>query len=195
MELVRSNRVRILALLLLNVGALAGVVWGAEAVGLVEVRGAARKQLARLPYVGPTWFGPPPRLSADDLTRADALAAERRAASRAQDLDAREEEVGRARDEVEAERRRLAAQEEDLRVREENLARAQATYDSREAEVGRLVTLYTGMRPQEAAAVFERTDDLLVVEILRRMPPANASAILRVMNPDVAARLTRQMGL
>lgn len=194
MEIVRAGRLRVLALLLINLGLVAAILWGAETIGVAEVSGPARGLLARLPLVGGS-FAPPPPLTGSDLARTDALALARVAAERERRLEEREAEIAKAEAALEEERARLERWKTDLDARAADLARAQAEYDSREAEVRRLVTLYTGMRPQEAARVFERTDELLVVEILRRMPPTNASAILRVLDPEYAARLTRQMGL
>lgn len=194
MEFVRSNRIRVVALLMVLVGILAGMVWGAEAIGLVDTRKVMRLVLGRVPGFG-NQFQPPSAVTGSDFARADALAYERAAVERARTLDEREEELRKEEEEIRAGRDRLARDTEDLAVREESLRRAQGAFDARETEVARLVTLYTGMRPQEAARVFERTDDLLVIEIIRRMPSTNASAILRVMDPDIAARITRQMGL
>lgn len=54
---------------------------------------------------------------------------------------------------------------------------------------------YSEMKPKEAAAIFESmTDDLdLAAKILYQMSAEDRGKILGVMDPEVAARLTRIM--
>ena len=62
-------------------------------------------------------------------------------------------------------------------------------------EVEEYARAYSEMKPKQAAGIFEdMTDNLdLVAKILEAMSPQNRGAILGVMDPDVAARLTKIM--
>lgn len=62
-------------------------------------------------------------------------------------------------------------------------------------EVEEYARAYSEMKPKQAAGIFEdMTDNLeLVAKILDAMSPQNRGAILGVMDPDVAARVTKIM--
>jgi flagellar protein FlbB len=73
----------------------------------------------------------------------------------------------------------------------ETLSRA-AT--DRSAQVTRLARMYEGMRPKEAAGVLEKLERPLAAQVLAAIKERQAAKILGVMNPDVAAELTRLLG-
>ena len=87
MELVRANRIRAIALLLVIFGLLTGIVWGAKEIGIIDVV-AARPYLAMIPLLGER-YRPPPPLSGDDFARDRELAAAREAVERTRALDER----------------------------------------------------------------------------------------------------------
>ncbi len=64
-------------------------------------------------------------------------------------------------------------------------------------EVQEYASTYTQMKPKEAAKIFEAkamTNDLnLVADILQAMTPEERGSIMGVMDPEVAARLTKIM--
>jgi hypothetical protein len=59
----------------------------------------------------------------------------------------------------------------------------------------RLARLYSGMRPRDAASIVEKLDPSLATEILTRIPDRQAARILGAMDPEIAARLTRGIGM
>jgi flagellar motility protein MotE (MotC chaperone) len=53
-----------------------------------------------------------------------------------------------------------------------------------------LVTMYEGMRPKDAARVFETLEKPVLVEVVRGMSPRKVSEIMASMKPEAAAKLT-----
>lgn len=115
-------------------------------------------------------------------------------AERKRQLDQREEEVTR----MEAE---LAAQKAEL---EKKLAEIQQTRTSisnqletrvqaDEKKVGALVEMYSSMRPQQTAKVFEEIDDELAVQVLSRMKKKNAAEVMNLMKAERATQLSEKM--
>lgn len=61
------------------------------------------------------------------------------------------------------------------------------------ARIIQLARLYDGMKPNEVAKLFANLSDDVVVSILPRMKPANASKILGLLPPKRAAELSTDM--
>lgn len=109
------------------------------------------------------------------------------------ELDVREEELAR----TEAE---LAAQKKEL---EERLKQLEATRndistvlkDRAEADdkkVDDLVAVYSTMKPQQAAKIFESMDESLAVEILGRMKKKPAAEILNLIKAEKAQMISEK---
>jgi flagellar motility protein MotE (MotC chaperone) len=65
-----------------------------------------------------------------------------------------------------------------------------------QAESARLVSLarlYDGMKPDEVGKLFANLSDDLIIELLPRMKPANASKILALLPPKRAAKISTSM--
>ncbi|MCH5271221.1 MAG: hypothetical protein J1E83_10790 [Lachnospiraceae bacterium] len=77
----------------------------------------------------------------------------------------------------------------------EYIYRQVITQLQKDSEIQEYAATYTGMKPKQAAAIFEAMqDDLnLVARILQAMTPEERGAILENMSPDVAAKLTKIM--
>jgi len=56
-----------------------------------------------------------------------------------------------------------------------------------------LVKLYEGMRPRDAAAIFNGLDKPVLLEILDRMKPAKASPVIALMEPESARQVTAEL--
>ncbi|MDR3535100.1 MAG: hypothetical protein P4L71_01245 [Acetobacteraceae bacterium] len=56
-----------------------------------------------------------------------------------------------------------------------------------------LVKLYEGMRPRDAASIFDGLDKPVLLEIMARMKPAKASAVIALMLPDNARQVTADL--
>jgi flagellar motility protein MotE (MotC chaperone) len=72
-------------------------------------------------------------------------------------------------------------------------ARGVGRGEEQQDDRARLVRLYTGMRPREAASIVEKLEPSLAAQILVRLPDRQAARILGSMDPEIAARLTRGM--
>jgi flagellar motility protein MotE (MotC chaperone) len=92
------------------------------------------------------------------------------------------------------EKARLDSRQKDLEERENKVNLIKTKLDQAEAaRIISLAKLYDGMRPDEAAKLFENLDDSIVVAILPRMKPANASKILGLMPPKRAAEISTRL--
>jgi flagellar motility protein MotE (MotC chaperone) len=103
--------------------------------------------------------------------------------TKARDLELRESLIKEA-------EQRLEQRLNELRALE-NPATAENPNDS--PKMKNLVVMYEGMKPKEAARIFEKLDVTILVGIARAMKPAKLSEVLAVMNPDAAQRLTVEL--
>lgn len=62
-----------------------------------------------------------------------------------------------------------------------------------EAEIARLVKIYETMKPKAAAAVFDRLQMPVLLEIVTRMKETKASDVMERMRPDRAEAVTREL--
>ena len=56
-----------------------------------------------------------------------------------------------------------------------------------------LVKLYEGMRPRDAAVIFNGLDKPVLLEILGRMKPAKAAPVIASMQPENARQVTADL--
>jgi flagellar motility protein MotE (MotC chaperone) len=138
---------------------------------------------------------PPPETTCD-VQRTDA--AER---ALLEQLRGRRAEI-EAREQAAAEREVLiAASERRLTERVDNLAALQARIEAAEQarsereEQGwrQMVKLYEGMRPREAAAIFEELEMPVLLQILARMGERKAAPVLGAMRPERARQVTAEL--
>lgn len=123
----------------------------------------------------------PKELTADEVNHLSKLT------QRSRELDAREEEIARQ----EAELEKLKAE---LEVRLKELADTRGKISEiladrvkvDEEKIDTLVQVYTNMKPQQAAAVFEAMDIDLAVQILSKMKKKNAADIMNLIKPEKA---------
>jgi flagellar motility protein MotE (MotC chaperone) len=64
----------------------------------------------------------------------------------------------------------------------------------REERVASLVKMFESMRPKQAAAILEVTDDEIALEVLERMNQGKAGKTLAAMDPKRAASLAERIG-
>jgi flagellar motility protein MotE (MotC chaperone) len=150
---------------------------------------------------GPAAGAPSPAQApgaAAECTVPPAAAAER---ALLESLRARRQELDR-RDQAAAEREMLiAAAERRLAERVDSLAALQARLEAAETartdreEAGwrQLVKLYEGMRPRDAATIFDELEMPVLVQILHRMGERKAAPVLGAMRPDRARLLTAEL--
>lgn len=108
-------------------------------------------------------------------------------AERKKQLDQREEELNKFADD-------LAKQKEDVEEKLKNLELVrskistvlQERIKADETKIETLVQVYSNMKPQQAAKVFEVLDEDLVIEILAKMKKKNAADIMNMIKPEKA---------
>ena len=84
---------------------------------------------------------------------------------------------------------------EDRLAELKRLEQAIAETDKRRAEeegskLKELVILYEGMKPKEAARIFEKLDCQVLLDVTSRMKPRTLSVVIGLMPPEVAQKLT-----
>jgi flagellar motility protein MotE (MotC chaperone) len=114
--------------------------------------------------------------------------------SRRQELDARAREIDIRESLLKEAEKRIESKVEEMKAIE---SRTAAVNDQKnEAENARfkgLVTMYEGMRPKDAAKVFDRLEMPVLIEIASQIAPRKMSDIMGQMSPDAAERLTVEM--
>lgn len=106
---------------------------------------------------------------------------------RKKELDAREEELNRLEGELQAQKKELEKKMNELdqtRKGISNMLEEKVQADDKKVEV--LVQMYSNMKAQQAAKVFEAMDEDLAVEILGRMKKKNAAEIMNLVKPEKA---------
>jgi flagellar motility protein MotE (MotC chaperone) len=114
--------------------------------------------------------------------------------ARRQELDARSREIDIRENLSKAAEKRIETRMEDLRAIEARISTA--TEQKSQADAARfkgLVTTYEGMKPRDAAKVFDRLEMPVLIEIASQIAPRKMSDILGLMSAESAERLTVEM--
>ena len=108
-------------------------------------------------------------------------------AERKKQLDQREEELTKVAAQIEKQKNEI---NEKLLKLEEVRGRISSALEEKiktdDGKVETLVQMYTNMKPQQAAAIFEKLDEDLVIEILGRMKKKSAADILNLIKAEKA---------
>jgi flagellar motility protein MotE (MotC chaperone) len=114
--------------------------------------------------------------------------------SRRQELEARAREVDIRESLLKSAEKRIESKVEELKAVESRISTA--TSQKNEADVARfkgIITMYEGMKPKDAAKVFDRLEMSVLFEIASQIAPRKMSDILGLMAPESAERLTVEM--
>jgi flagellar motility protein MotE (MotC chaperone) len=114
--------------------------------------------------------------------------------ARRQELEARAREIDIRENLLKSAEKRIEGRVEELKAVEARIG--VATEQKKEAEDIRLkglVTMYEGMKPKDAAKVFDRLEMGVLFEITSKIAPRKMSDILGLMSPEAAERLTVEM--
>ena len=114
--------------------------------------------------------------------------------SRRQELEARAREIDIRESLLKAAEKRVEARVEELKAIESRITAA--TNQKVEADAARfkgLITMYEGMKPKDAAKVFDRLDMAVLIEIATQIAPRKMSDIMGLMSSEAAERLTVEM--
>jgi flagellar motility protein MotE (MotC chaperone) len=114
--------------------------------------------------------------------------------SRRQELEARAREIDIRESLLKAAEKRVETRVEEMKAVEARVAvAATAKTDADAARFKGIVTMYEGMKPKDAAKVFDRLDMSVLFEIASQIAPRKMSDILGLMSPEAAERLTTEM--
>jgi flagellar motility protein MotE (MotC chaperone) len=114
--------------------------------------------------------------------------------SRRQELEARAREIDIRESLLKAAEKRVEARVGELKGVETRISTA--AEQKTEADAARfkgIVTMYEGMKPKDAAKVFDRLEMSVLFEIASQIAPRKMSDILGLMSPEAAERLTIEM--
>jgi flagellar motility protein MotE (MotC chaperone) len=113
---------------------------------------------------------------------------------RRKELDDREAALGMRESVVGAAEKRLAARADELLALQARLeALEQARQQRDDANWAQLVKVYEGMKPRDAAAIFNSLDKTVLLPVLDRMKPAKVATVLAAMQPDRAREATVEL--
>ncbi|MDU0958184.1 MAG: flagellar protein FlbB, partial [Bradyrhizobium sp.] len=89
---------------------------------------------------------------------------------------------------------RIQSKTEEMKAIESRISGAQAAKtEADNARFKSIVTMYEGMKPKDAAKVFDRLDMSVLIEIASQIAPRKMSDILGLMTPEAAERLTVEL--
>jgi len=131
---------------------------------------------------------PPPGVSPSERAILERLQARR------QELEARAREIDIRESLLKAAEKRIESKVEEMKATETRLSSANG--QKSEADTARLkniVTMYEGMKPKDAAKVFDRLEMSVLLDIATQIAPRKMSDILGLMAPEAAERLTVEM--
>jgi flagellar motility protein MotE (MotC chaperone) len=114
--------------------------------------------------------------------------------ARRQELEARAREIDIRENLLKSAEKRIEGRVEELKAVESRIS--SATEQKKEADDVRLkglITMYEGMKPKDAAKVFDRLEMPVLFEIASKIAPRKMSDILGLMSPEAAERLTIEL--
>ena len=114
--------------------------------------------------------------------------------SRRQELEARAREIDIRESLVKAAEKRIEARVQEMKAIESRINTA--TEQKSEADAARfkgIITMYEGMKPKDAAKVFDRLEMPVLIEIASQIQPRKMADILGLMSADAAERLTVEL--
>jgi len=137
----------------------------------------------------PTTTPAPP--AADQLAERAVLEALR---ARRTDIEAREGAIAQREMLIAAAERRLADRLDELGSLRQRLEAESRQRDERTEQGWRqMVRLYEGMRPRDAASIFDELDMLVLIQVVDRMREARAAPVLAAMRPERARLVTTEL--
>ena len=114
--------------------------------------------------------------------------------ARRQELEARAREVDIRESLLKAAEKRIESKVEEMKAVESRISTA--TGQKAENDAARfkgIITMYEGMKPKDAAKVFDRLEMSVLFEIASQIAPRKMSDILGLMQAEAAERLTVEM--
>ncbi len=113
---------------------------------------------------------------------------------RKQELDLKEAELAKLEEELQQQKSELEVKIQQLeKMRSEISGVLKDKVATDQAKVDKLVQVYAGMKPQQAARVIETINEDLAVEVLDKMKKKSASEILNMMDAKKAQKLSEAL--
>ncbi|HXO72544.1 MAG TPA: flagellar protein FlbB, partial [Bradyrhizobium sp.] len=110
------------------------------------------------------------------------------------ELDQRAREIEIRESLLKAAEKRIESKVEEMKALEGKAAGAAGQRNEQEAARFKgIITMYEGMKPKDAAKVFDRLEMSVLFEIASKIAPRKMSDIMGVMSPEAAERLTVEM--
>ena len=129
-----------------------------------------------------------PQVSASERAILERLQARR------QEIEARQREIDIRESLLKSAEKRIEGKVEEMKAVESRITATQAEQKAAEAQrLKGLVTMYEGMKPKDAARVFDRLEMGVLIEIASAIAPRKMSDILGLMSSEAAERLTVEM--
>src|SRR6201991_527596 len=114
--------------------------------------------------------------------------------SRRLELEARAREIDIRESLLKAAEKRIESKVEELKAVESRITAAtQQKSDADAARFKGIITMYEGMKPKDAAKVFDRLEMPVLIEIASQIAPRKMSDIMGLMQTDAAERLTVEL--
>jgi flagellar motility protein MotE (MotC chaperone) len=114
--------------------------------------------------------------------------------ARRQELEARQREIDIRESLLKSAEKRIESKVEEMKAVESRMSATAAEQKAAEAQrLKGLVTMYEGMKPKDAARVFDRLEMGVLIEIATQIAPRKMSDIMGLMQPEAAERLTVEM--
>ena len=114
--------------------------------------------------------------------------------SRRQELEARAREIDIRESLLKSAEKRIEIKVEEMKAVESRISTASGHKSETDAARFKgIITMYEGMKPKDAAKVFDRLEMSVLFEIASQIAPRKMSDILGLMQPEAAERLTVEM--
>jgi flagellar motility protein MotE (MotC chaperone) len=114
--------------------------------------------------------------------------------TRRQELEARAREIDIRESLIKAAEQRVQSKTEEMKAIEQRISTVNGQKSEQDnARFKSIVTMYEGMKPKDAAKVFDRLEMSVLLEIASQIAPRKMSDILGLMSAEAAERLTVEM--
>ncbi|MBV9565339.1 MAG: flagellar protein FlbB [Bradyrhizobium sp.] len=113
---------------------------------------------------------------------------------RRQELESRAREIEIRESLLKAAEKRIDTKVDEMKsIEAKNAAASQQKSEAEGARFKGIITMYEGMKPKDAAKVFDRLEMPVLIEIASQIAPRKMSDIMGLMSPEAAERLTVEL--
>ena len=114
--------------------------------------------------------------------------------ARRQELEQRAREIEIRESLLKSAEKRIESKVEEMKAVEARMGTAAGQRSEQEAARFKgIITMYEGMKPKDAAKVFDRLEMAVLIEIASQIAPRKMSDIMGLMQPEAAERLTVEL--